>query len=318
MAHMMLLALYHCSCSYDSIVWLCLKIFLFRIAGVFCFDSWFASLVCLRCFSSWCPRLHDIIIIYRFHSEVARLRLWALQMSAICLARELGLRLFVHGSSGSLSLSPGVRATFPIRAINGRMGALASFFHANSAEVPAANSIAVPADDAVAVFHVQHVLGGLPLHQKLLPLPAWHLLLKFGEREHSFCTYIIPHFADKGGVLMYISKQSDEATAWWVHIYLYIYIYIYVYIYTCTVFTQRRSTLILALCNASSGKLAQVRCLFLARLPSLPEKIILQHSGCSSSELKDSRVAPLKHSRRLSSEFRDFCIAPIMLHAEIL
>ncbi len=95
-------------------------------------------------------------------------------------------------------------------------------------------------------------------------------------------------------------------------------IYIYVYIYTCTVFTQRRSTLILALCNASSGKLAQVRCLFLARLPSLPEKKISQHSGCSSSELKDSRVAPLKHSRRLSSEFRDFCIAPIMLHAEIL
>ncbi len=231
MAHMMLLALYHCSCSYDSIVWLCLKIFLFRIAGVFCFDSWFASLVCLRCFSSQCLRLHDIIIIYRFHSEVARLRLWALQMSAICLARELGLRLFVHGSSGSLSLSPGVRATFPIRAINGRMGALASFFHANSAEVPAANSIAVPADDAVAVFHVQHVLGGLPLHQKLLPLPAWHLLLKFGEREHSFCTYIIPHFADKGGVLMYISKQSDEATAWWVHIYLYIYIYLCIYIH---------------------------------------------------------------------------------------
>ncbi len=101
-------------------------------------------------------------------------------------------------------MSPGVRATFPIATINDRMGALASFSHANSA--------AFPADDTVAVFHVQHVLGGLPLHQKLLPLPAWHLLLKFGEREHSFCTYIIPHFADKGGVLMYISKQSDECS----------------------------------------------------------------------------------------------------------
>ncbi len=109
-------------------------------------------------------------------------------------------------------------------------------------------------------------------------------------------------------------RPPDE----YIYIYIYIYIYLCIYIYTCTVFTQRRSTLILALCNASSGKLAQVRCLFLARLPSLPEKIILQHSGCSSSELKDSRVAPLKHSRRLSSEFRDFCIAPIMLHAEIL
>jgi hypothetical protein len=32
-------------------------------------------------------------------------------------------------------------------------------------------------------------------------------------------------------VLMYISKQRDEATAWWVHIYLYIYIYISMYIY---------------------------------------------------------------------------------------
>ncbi len=122
------------------------------------------------------------------------------------------------------------------------------------------------------------------------------------------------------------SAHVHFQTTWWgdrlmstyISIYIYIYVYIYIYIYTCTVFTQRRSTLILALCNASSGKLAQVRCLFLARLPSLPEKIILQHSGCSSSELKDSRVAPLKHSRRLSSEFRDFCIAPIMLHAEIL
>jgi hypothetical protein len=37
-------------------------------------------------------------------------------------------------------------------------------------------------------------------------------------------------------VLMYISKQRDEATAWWVHIYLYIYIYIslciYIYMYS--------------------------------------------------------------------------------------
>ena len=85
------------------------------------------------------------------------------------------------------------------------------WIHPRSSEVPMPHKLldtAVKRKYTTTCDHVNRVLstlGLVPLHYKPIPLEAWRLLIQFSKCDLSFSHFIIPQFADKGGVLLTVS-----------------------------------------------------------------------------------------------------------------